>query len=40
MPHWLKGDKTDFKEWEGTPYFGAADRGHVAERGPTLRHRR
>lgn len=36
----VEGDKTDFKEWEGTPYFdGCLPIEVMAERGPeTLRH--
>ncbi|OJX99064.1 MAG: methylenetetrahydrofolate--tRNA-(uracil(54)-C(5))-methyltransferase (FADH(2)-oxidizing) TrmFO [Rhizobiales bacterium 63-22] len=36
----IAGDKTDFKEWEGTPYFdGCLPIEVMAERGPeTLRH--
>ncbi|SBW13723.1 tRNA (uracil-5-)-methyltransferase Gid [Brucella sp. 10RB9215] len=36
----IEGDKTDFKEWEGTPYFdGCLPIEVMAERGPeTLRH--
>jgi len=36
----IKGDKTSFKEWEGTPYFdGCLPIEVMAERGPeTLRH--
>lgn len=36
----IKGQKTDFKEWEGTPYFdGCLPIEIMAERGPeTLRH--
>lgn len=36
----IEGDKTDFKQWEGTPYFdGCLPVEIMAERGPeTLRH--